>query len=70
MIDMAQSTDELQETEKYLEWTLNQMNSAGVLPEQLNPFTGEHLSVAPLTWSHATFVDTVLKYNAKLETLS
>jgi len=36
-----------------------------VLAEQLNPLTGEPLSVAPLTWSHATFVETVLDFVEK-----
>ena len=34
----------------------------GILAEQLHCYTGEPLSVAPLTWSHATFVETVLLY--------
>lgn len=34
----------------------------GVLPEQLNPETGEVISPAPLTWSHAEFLSTVLDY--------
>ncbi len=70
LIAKATSLAELKETEKYLEWTLDKMNPAGILPEQLSPFTGEHLSVSPLTWSHATFVDTVLKYNEKSRSFS
>jgi hypothetical protein len=42
---------------------------SGVLPEQLDPFSGEPVSVAPLTWSHATFVLTVEKYMAKFTEL-
>ena len=59
-----------EEVEKILNWTVGHMNKAGLLPEQLNPFTGEHLSVAPLTWSHSTFVNTVLKYDEKMKELS
>jgi hypothetical protein len=33
--------------------------------EQMNPFTGAPLSVAPLTWSHAVYIDTLLQYTAK-----
>jgi glucoamylase len=40
---------------------------SGVLAEQVNPFTGEPVSVSPLTWSHAAFVITVQKYLKKLE---
>lgn len=32
---------------------------SGVLPEQYHPYTGAPLSVAPLTWSHATFLVTL-----------
>lgn len=67
---LAKTKEDLKEIEKYLEWVIGHMNKAGLLPEQLDPFTGEHLSVAPLTWSHAVFVDTVLKYNEKLKELS
>jgi hypothetical protein len=31
---------------------------SGVLAEQLNPLTGESISVSPLTWSHATYIAT------------
>jgi GH15 family glucan-1,4-alpha-glucosidase len=46
------------------------MSPAGILAEQMDPFTGAPLSVAPLTWSHAVFAETVLAYGAKLEELS
>jgi len=42
---------------------------SGVLSEQLDPYTGEPVSVAPLTWSHATFVATVLRYVDKANEL-
>ena len=35
------------------------------LAEQLDPLTGEPLSVSPLTWSHATFVECVMTYLAR-----
>lgn len=70
LLAIAKDLEGLNPVEKYLKWTVGLMNDAGVLPEQFNPFTGEHLSVAPLTWSHAVFIDTVLKYNEKLEELS
>jgi len=70
LLAKAKKKSELKEIEKILDWTASHMNEAGLLPEQLNPFTGEHLSVAPLTWSHSTFVDTVLRYDEKLKELS
>jgi hypothetical protein len=33
-----------------------------VLSEQVHPYTGEPLSVSPLTWSHAAFVSAVQHY--------
>jgi len=35
---------------------------SGVLAEQVNPHTGEPLSVSLLTWSHAAFVSAVIEY--------
>ncbi len=36
-----------------LDWVNRWADPTGVLPEQVHPYTGEPLSVAPLTWSHA-----------------
>ncbi|MFN6964241.1 MAG: glycoside hydrolase family 15 protein [Pyrinomonadaceae bacterium] len=36
--------------------------TSGVLAEQMDPATGEHVSVSPLTWSHSTFVAAVHSY--------
>jgi GH15 family glucan-1,4-alpha-glucosidase len=41
-----------------------------VLAEQLDPLSGAHISVSPLTWSHSTFVATVLGYLKKYRSLS
>jgi len=32
------------------------------MAEQLHPYTGEPLSVSPLTWSHAAYVRAVREY--------
>ncbi len=45
-----------------LEWASARATESGILPEQIHPFTGEHLSVSPLTWSHAEFIRTTLLY--------
>ncbi|MBI5570840.1 MAG: glycoside hydrolase family 15 protein [Desulfomonile tiedjei] len=42
-----------------IEWVAAHALSSGVLPEQMDPLTGDPLSVSPLTWSHATFVSSV-----------
>jgi GH15 family glucan-1,4-alpha-glucosidase len=45
-----------------LEWVMQRALPSGVLAEQVNPLTGEPVSVSPLTWSHSTFVAVVMSY--------
>jgi GH15 family glucan-1,4-alpha-glucosidase len=52
----ARSTAELQKAIEILLWGTARALPSGVLPEQVDPYTGKALSVAPLTWSHASFV--------------
>ncbi len=47
-----------------LDWVADRALESGVLAEQIHPYTGEPMSVSPLTWSHATFVLAVLDYAA------
>ncbi len=68
-LSQAKSTKQLHQARDIIEWVVTKTNNAQILPEQLNPFNGDPLSVAPLTWSHATFVDTVLRYKHKYEAL-
>lgn len=49
----------LERAEDILDWSLNFMLPTGVLPEQIDPNSGQFVSVAPLIWSHAEFVNTV-----------
>jgi GH15 family glucan-1,4-alpha-glucosidase len=37
----------------------------GIMPEQLQPYTGEALSVAPLNWSHAAYIIAFMEYVAR-----
>lgn len=69
-IDAAETMDGLKEAESMLEWVANQASSSGMLAEQMKPGTGEHLSAAPLIWSHAEFVTAVLDYVAKYRELT
>nr|HMT09168.1 glycoside hydrolase family 15 protein [Pyrinomonadaceae bacterium] len=59
---------DLDAAEKLIEWVVDQALPSGVLPEQVDPVTVKHLSVSPLTWSHSTFVATVLSYVNKQRT--
>jgi len=69
-IAVAESKKDLTGALEILEWTTKRALASGVLAEQVHPFTGEAVSVAPLTWSHSTFIATVLNYLRKLGKLS
>ncbi len=69
-IRRAKTLAELEKCKHNLLWTLARANAAGILPEQSHPVTGMPLSVAPLTWSHAAFVSTVLQYLSKRRELA
>ena len=65
----AKTTKELHPVRETFDWVIKQASQSGILPEQMHPYTGEPLSVAPLTWSHSTFVDSVLRYQARYNEL-
>ncbi|MDP8235695.1 MAG: glycoside hydrolase family 15 protein [Candidatus Erginobacter occultus] len=69
-IARARSREELEKGWELLEWVVNRALPSGVLAEQVDPRTGEPVSVSPLTWSHATFVAAVQEYLARLEEFS
>lgn len=50
------------EVRPVLEWVARHALASGVLAEQIHPETGEPLSVSPLTWSHAAFIEGVMRY--------
>ena len=64
-IARAQAVVELKPALDLLLWVADHALPSGVLAEQLHPVTGAPLSVAPLTWSHATFVAAIREYLAK-----
>jgi GH15 family glucan-1,4-alpha-glucosidase len=61
----AATLEELVQALPLLEWVRTHALPSGVMAEQVHPFTGEPLSVSPLTWSHAEFVLTVRWYLGK-----
>ena len=69
-IAIAESKKDLKGALEILEWTAKNALSSGILAEQIHPETGEHASVSPLTWSHSTFVATVVSYLQKLSELT
>ncbi len=68
-IERAATVDELREAVPILDWVASHALPSGVLAEQVDPYTAKPLSVSPLTWSHGTFIMTVLEYLRKLEDL-
>jgi GH15 family glucan-1,4-alpha-glucosidase len=66
---VARSQAELKPALNLVQWALRHALPSGALPEQLNPFTGDPLSVSPLTWSHATLMDTLLDLAERMRVL-
>ncbi|MEZ6241732.1 MAG: glycoside hydrolase family 15 protein [Phycisphaerales bacterium] len=69
-IALAASVDELKGALGYLGWCVQRAHESGVLAEQYHPYTGEPISVSPLTWSHATFVVVCVEYLERLAALT
>ena len=66
---VAKKLSDLKRPYEILQWTCAHATKGGVLPEQIHPHTGEHLSTAPLIWSHAELVVTVDDYLRKYKQL-
>lgn len=64
-IEVARNRGQLQRAKEIIEWAASKANAAGIFPEQMDPYSGKPLSVAPLTWSHSTFIDTCLRFSNK-----
>lgn len=64
-IARAHSEEELHTAIELLEWVRARALPSGVLAEQVDPYTDAPLSVSPLTWSHAEFVQAVRWYAGK-----
>ena len=58
----AKTPADLDRALELLQWVAAHALPSGTLAEQVHPFTGEPMSVSPLTWSHATFVGSVNAY--------
>jgi len=65
-ISKAKTAEDLERGENLLQWAAKHASESGVLAEQIHPYNNQPLSVSPLTWSHSTFVLTVIKYLNKL----
>lgn len=67
LIKSAREKRDLESAKRIIDWAAKHSLNTGLFAEQLHPFTGEPLSVSPLTWSHAEFVDTITDYVNRLE---
>jgi GH15 family glucan-1,4-alpha-glucosidase len=68
-IARAKTDKQLRQALPIFQWVAEHALPSGVLAEQVDPYTGKPLSVAPLTWSHATVVSAAVDYLEKLESL-
>ena len=68
-IHTARNLDDMKPVLEIFQWVTKHATPAGLLPEQLDPQSGESLSVTPLAWSHAEFVRAILDYLEKLDEL-
>jgi len=68
-INQIKSEQDLPSVVSDLTWVTKKALPSGILPEQINAYTSEPLSAAPLVWSHAEYVITIVKYLEKLEEL-
>jgi len=69
LTEFIKKEDEIPEVVKRLMWVVKNAQPSGILSEQLNPYTGEQISAAPLIWSHAEYVISIIQYLEKLEEL-
>lgn len=53
-------TDKMEEAHRVLQWVRDHANSTDMFSEQLSPIDESFVSVAPLTWSHAEYIATLL----------
>ena len=56
------ATNHKEDSIKYINWVMDRQLDSGVLSEQFDPETGKPLGVAPLVWSHAELINTLLDY--------
>ncbi len=62
VIARATTVAELQSALDLVRWARAKAPASLVLPEQIDPYDGQPISVAPLTWSHAQTVSVIRGY--------
>jgi len=51
--------NDIEKGKELLYWVIRHTDYTGLMAEQVNPQDGFSLSVKPLTWSHAEFINTI-----------
>lgn len=59
--------DEFEKARELIEWVESKAMRSGIFPEQVDPVNGGLLSVTPLVWSHAEYLNTILDLGHKLK---
>jgi GH15 family glucan-1,4-alpha-glucosidase len=62
VISRATTVDGLQRALDLVRWARSKATPSMILPEQVDPYDGQPLAVAPLTWSHAQVISIVHAY--------
>lgn len=61
-MEKASSRKDLAQALELLRWCTRYASPSGMLSEQIDPESGHPVSVSPLTWSHAAFIESVDRY--------
>ncbi len=56
---------QMDDARRLLQWTLERALPSGILSEQVHPVDSSELSVTPLVWSHAEFINTALDVSSR-----
>ena len=69
LIARAKGEEDLAPVKKIFSWVVAHAQASGLLSEQVSSTDDQQRSVAPLMWSHAAYVNTVLAYLDRLAEL-
>ncbi len=58
-------TGNKESAEKILDWVKSKAMPTGLMGEQIDPVDGQIVSPAPLTWSHAEYISTLIDFVGK-----
>lgn len=63
-------TGNLTKAQEILDWAKSHSINTGIMSEQIDPITHEIISPAPLTWTHAEYIATLLDLASKQQEIS